>query len=184
MPTIDVREDRSVWLEWPTEGFVVRARVAQTVDDRFHFGELHVDAIAHKHLVTSDTLRAVPITRMLSWANGDGREQLIEAFDPVRRIVGSVEARRLRRKPPLRFPDVTQKRKPDAFYIKVAAAYTWLFDEGSRRPAQDLAEANGVPATTAHRWIREARRRGFLPPGETGRAGTRAGRGLIQEDQA
>jgi len=28
-----------------------------------------------------------------------------------------------------------------------------------------------VPVTTAHRWVKEARRRGFLPPGQKGRRG-------------
>ena len=28
-----------------------------------------------------------------------------------------------------------------------------------------------VPVTTAHRWVKEARRRGFLPPGRKGRRG-------------
>jgi transposase len=35
---------------------------------------------------------------------------------------------------------------------------------GRLAPAQTIAEANGVPVTTVHRWIREARRRGSLPP--------------------
>ncbi len=39
------------------------------------------------------------------------------------------------------------------------------------RPAVELAEVNGVPVTTAHRWVKEARRRGFLPPGRKGRRG-------------
>jgi hypothetical protein len=34
-----------------------------------------------------------------------------------------------------------------------------------------LAEANNVPVTTARRWIKEARARGFLPAGRAGKAG-------------
>ena len=37
--------------------------------------------------------------------------------------------------------------------------------------ASDLARTHGVPVTTAHRWVKEARRRGFLPPGSPGKAG-------------
>ena len=32
----------------------------------------------------------------------------------------------------------------------------------SNRPAQELAEANDVPTSTAHRWLKEARARGLL----------------------
>jgi hypothetical protein len=60
--------------------------------------------------------------------------------------------------------------KPDRFYKQVAAVYTQLAAHGNR-PAADLAEANGVPLTTAHRWVREARRRGFLLRGQKGHSG-------------
>lgn len=38
-------------------------------------------------------------------------------------------------------------------------------------PAKAIAEAHGVPVTTVHRWIREARQLGKLPPGRQGRVG-------------
>jgi hypothetical protein len=74
------------------------------------------------------------------------------------------QARRLR-------PDAGNgRRRPDAFYRDVAHAYLELASE-SARPASELAETHDVPVTTAHRWIKEARRRGFLPPGRPGKAG-------------
>lgn len=57
-------------------------------------------------------------------------------------------------------------KKPDAFYEQVAERFTYLVAIGSKRPANELAEANGVPASTVHRWVKEARRRGILPPGQ------------------
>jgi hypothetical protein len=63
-----------------------------------------------------------------------------------------------------------RRGRPDAFYRDVADTYLDLA-QASPRPASDLAETNGVPVTTAHRWIKEARRRGFLPPGRPGKAG-------------
>ena len=48
---------------------------------------------------------------------------------------------------------------PDEFYAKVADLY---LSTEANRPAVEIAEANDVPLTTAHRWIREARKRGLL----------------------
>lgn len=55
--------------------------------------------------------------------------------------------------------------KPDRFYREVARIYSDLAVSSSR-PALDIAEANGVAPTTVHGWTKEARRRGFLAPGE------------------
>lgn len=59
---------------------------------------------------------------------------------------------------------------PDSFYVQVADAYRALVTAGLN-PGQELASQNGVPATTAHRWIRAARERGHLPPGQRGKVG-------------
>lgn len=63
-----------------------------------------------------------------------------------------------------------QRGRPDSFYRDIAHAYLQLA-QSTARPAAELAEVGGVPVTTAHRWVKEARRRGFLPPGRPGRAG-------------
>ncbi len=55
--------------------------------------------------------------------------------------------------------------KPDSFYERVADLFSYLAGM-SDRPATDLAEANGVPVTTVHGWVKEARRRGLLVGGE------------------
>jgi hypothetical protein len=55
-------------------------------------------------------------------------------------------------------------KRPDDFYRGVAEAYSWLAGHG-HRPAPALALINGVPPTTIHRWVKEARRRGLLGPG-------------------
>lgn len=59
---------------------------------------------------------------------------------------------------------------PEEFYPRVATAYTEYAPQ-TRAPAKEIATEAGVPVTTAHRWIREARRRGFLPPAMKGKAG-------------
>jgi hypothetical protein len=52
-------------------------------------------------------------------------------------------------------------RRPDSFYVDVANLYRRVAVR-ARRPAEELATANGVPVTTVHRWVKEARRRGLL----------------------
>jgi hypothetical protein len=81
------------------------------------------------------------------------------------------QARQARPKEPDR-PRLTRPdgAAPEGFYPRVAAAYTEYAPQ-TRAPAKEMAAEAGVPVTTAHRWIREARRRGFLPPARKGKAG-------------
>ena len=72
-----------------------------------------------------------------------------------------------RKRPPLTRPDGTD---PEGFSQRFATAYSDAAIE-SRAPAKILAEEAGVPVGTVHRWVREARQRGYLPPARKGRAG-------------
>lgn len=58
----------------------------------------------------------------------------------------------------------------DGFYRRVANIYGELVKCGVA-PAPAIADANEVPVTTAHRWVKEARRRKLLAPGRQGKAG-------------
>ena len=58
----------------------------------------------------------------------------------------------------------------DDFYRDVAKKYS-AAARAYRRPAKQIAEANGVPVATVHRWVKEARRRGFLGVARPGKAG-------------
>jgi hypothetical protein len=106
------------------------------------------------------------ITAMLEWAPaGDLHDRGVmppQIGEPgqIRRLVVRKTAR-------LKIPPGA---KPDSFYSQVAKVYGQLA-RGSNRPAAELAEVNDVPVTTVHRWVKEARRRGFLPPGQKGRRG-------------
>jgi len=167
---------------WHGDGLTAEARAGVTSDGRVRFEDMLVMKHGPDEWLTSDDLRAIPFTGMLTWANTPGprRSILLDAgwddanidryyerppfalpSDPTRPS-----------KPPLRFNIPQGRRKPDAFYERVARAYMWLSTWGkSRAPAAQIAEVNRVPVTTVHRWIKEARRRGLLPPGEAGRAG-------------
>jgi hypothetical protein len=56
------------------------------------------------------------------------------------------------------------KKYPDDFYREVALIYS-RFARWRRDPAEEIARKNNVLPSTVHRWLREARRRGLLPPG-------------------
>lgn len=56
----------------------------------------------------------------------------------------------------------------DAFYGRVAALWRYFVDEPN--PTEKLREVNGIPLSTAQRWVTEARKRRMLPPGRRGRA--------------
>lgn len=68
---------------------------------------------------------------------------------------------------PLTRPDGTD---PDGFSRRVAAAYREAVATSST-PAKVLAEEAAVPVTTVHRWIRDARRAGHIPPTKKGARG-------------
>jgi hypothetical protein len=69
-----------------------------------------------------------------------------------------------------REPMGVRRGRPDRLYHDIANAYLKLA-QVSPRPVAELAQAHGISSTNAHRWIREARRRGYLPPGRPGKAG-------------
>jgi hypothetical protein len=48
------------------------------------------------------------------------------------------------------------------FYKLVAESYKALVAEGEEHPVKALAEMQPVDISTASRWIKEARRRGFI----------------------
>ncbi|MEH0584454.1 hypothetical protein QA942_10225 [Streptomyces sp. B21-106] len=61
-------------------------------------------------------------------------------------------------------------RLTDDFLQDVAAAYRW-YTEAKQPPAPAIAEQTSVPVRRVHRWVSDARKRGFLPLARPGRAG-------------
>jgi transposase-like protein len=137
--------------------------------------------------LSARTLRELPVARIEAAANNPREAWRVNQaikdgppFDMSEPYAGlssaffrdpSRVARRQRtlRQLKLRIPKTA--RKSDAFYSRVANAYSSEVSMGNRQPAADIATANDVPVTTVHRWIKEARRRGLLAKGEQGKAG-------------
>jgi hypothetical protein len=147
------------WYAWvdPTDGTrdaAVRVRVGKGDDGRLHLVDLHVEG-----RVSAELLRAVPVGRIEATANAQLHPTAPEA--PPRARGAAI---------PVRFRTNAVRGYPDAFYDAVASAYRHLAT-ASHRPVVELAAANGVPVTTAQRWIKEARRRELLAPGRPGKAG-------------
>ena len=69
-------------------------------------------------------------------------------------------------------PKITGGRFPDGFFECVAKAHGELA-RISDTPTLQLAKENDVPPSTAHRWVKEARRRGLVGPGNESRYGGR-----------
>jgi hypothetical protein len=121
--------------------------------------------------LTAARLRAVPLGRIAAWANAPNvaaniRDHLDETvatpFPDFVRLYGRGSAHRL--------GEIPEPPYGDAFYKRVAAAYSDLARQVAR-PAAELAEVNEIPVRRVHSWVKEARRRGFLPPGRPGKAG-------------
>jgi hypothetical protein len=147
----------------------------------------------HAPEVTPEIFRAVSISRLEAQLNAGPR---VEPGQPVAGLTWPViadftrsvrddsepslaelrdRARQQTREARPKEPDRPRLTRPDGaspeeFYPRVAAAYSQYVSR-TRAPAKEMAAEAGVPITTAHRWIREARRRGFLTPARKGKAG-------------
>lgn len=58
----------------------------------------------------------------------------------------------------------------DEFLRNLAAMYRWAVAAG-KAPGPAIAESAGVPVSRVHRWVAQARQRGFLAPAIKGKAG-------------
>src|SRR5262245_42492325 len=128
--------DDTVSVLWHGDGISAEALPEVTKDGRVRFVEMRVKKDRPDELLTSDDLRAVPFTSMLTWANTPAPRRVIMRAaswddDDIDRyyerpsIAFSSHPTRPS-KPPLRFKIPDGRRKPDAFYERVARAYMWL----------------------------------------------------------
>lgn len=145
-------------------------RIEQDEAGRFFFAQVLVEDPAG---VGARIMRDLPLGRIqAALANPAKAEAIAElvrtpgpgpAEIPYEYEDFGVQRRRQRRDAPAVIAVPEGTRKPDSFYVDVAVAFSELAGR-SKQPAGELAEANAVPVTTVHRWVKEARRRGLMAP--------------------
>lgn len=144
------------WHEWvddPPLVVPVYVQLDEQDDGRFHVVAMHVEGV-----LSAEVLRAIPVGRIEALANALHHPHSAE------------QGWRADARLPDDLIEEPTWRRSDGFYAAVASTYRHLVS-ATPRPVVELAEANGVPRTTAHRWVKEARRRGMLAPGRPGKAG-------------
>jgi hypothetical protein len=92
---------------------------------------------------------ALARAKMRQWAPGEAPEARLEklasAIQALREIAGP------------------GRGLPEDFYPTIAATYEAFVAEGEPHPIKALGEKHHVTISAASRWVKEARRRGYLP---------------------
>jgi hypothetical protein len=165
---------------WVRARFTTRDLPEQTVyvrfapaGNRWRAVELRLDD------PSQEILRAIPLSRIEHAVNASERGEAIAGPVVFGLAVGHenpspkdlrahFKNKRRRIVSPVKLERPATRRLTDDFYKDVARAYTAATAAGSN-PRKALAEASATPADTVARWIRETRRRGYLPPAEPGK---------------
>jgi len=177
-------------------GVTVYVRCSLAPSGRLVIGQIDVQA-ADGGRIDTNVLRDVPLGKIEAAINGAYRARMLARLDEEEdpqpsanvedtaayfsRIASKrieeleAEARpltgsQLARLATVKQPSRERGRLPDSFYQQVAEKYMALANR-IKGPATQMAEANGVPVTTVHRWVKEARARGFLTAGHRGARG-------------
>jgi hypothetical protein len=151
----------------PNQRFATRIHVSfKTGPGRWVVDRVHMELPR----ITARDLRDLPIGKVEVWVNQLAQQGLVDPLkaklsDTVQFAVEG-EATWVPKLPPA----PVRGAKGDDFYRFVGEVYAKAALV-STRPGAELAKAWGKPVTTVHRWTREARRRGHLPPAEPGRRG-------------
>jgi hypothetical protein len=182
---------RAGWVAWLGDGegdeppVLVRLRMVDT--GRLVVSALHLEDQARP--LTSTRLRSVPLGRIeAAFSSGGVARQLVmntlddveegaleDLFERLDRFWRGMPAESGQGEGEVSQGVERALRRPGEqdsllYYEEVAEQYR-LRAARSRKPAALLAEEAGVPVGTVHRWIREARRLGFLPSGVKGKVG-------------
>ena len=173
------------WVLWSrsvpgtTGGLMVHAKLfTPRESDRSEIVELYIRG----RNLTTDKLRSIPLGHIEAIATTDPNvTPAIDGEVPLpmsqaanalghrasQLLINAAHRKAYPPRKPLTRPDGSD---PDGFYKQVADAYRDVV-QTTPKVAKVLAEEANVPVGTVHRWVLEARRRGFLPPARQGRAG-------------
>lgn len=168
--------DQGGWVTFSTRRFPVpiSVRFAVAATGRLVPVELR---LSHDEGITVGLLRKLPLGRLEAMANTGGTAETIRRALSGQGATDKGYVREVRpRTGTPAWPvdarlDVPSARPyPDSFYEQVSNVYIQLVMAG-KPPAPAIAEANDVLVTRAHGWVREARKRGFLPTATPGKMG-------------
>ena len=137
-------------------------------------GNWHPDGALYVMPPTQEKLRALPLRRIdVAVAASPGIREMLakryeeEAPEPgpelLKALSGYVQPEPL---PPLERP--RGRNLPDEFYETVADRYRDAAARGLN-PRTAIASSASVSTDVAGRWVRQARKRGYLPPTEPGK---------------
>lgn len=153
--------------------FGVHVRVRRDEDGRLIITDVYV----HSSEITNEILRSLSIPRMQASLSANKYVRVPASADEDEDYELTLHKLRQRTRGETRPSDDSERQRealqrpdgtgPEAFYELVSQAYLEYAAE-SKAPARGIAEEAQVPTTTAHRWVREARRRGYLPEGRKG----------------
>jgi hypothetical protein len=147
----------------PNQRYAVRIHLSEKPGiSRWVVDELHYSLPR----ITARDLRDLPLGKVEAWVNQLVQQGLVD-------VLGAKLSDAVQFADPLwvpKLPPTSKGPKGDEFYRWFGEIYGKAAVV-STQPAKDLAEAWDKPITTIHRWTREARRRGHLPPAEPGRRG-------------
>jgi hypothetical protein len=160
----------------------VWVRVQPTPEGRLVIRELYLtaDNDLGSERIDTEQLRRLSPSRIEATLNTPGDKALI--LDRIGKGPGPKEPRGPAKPSPMVRGSVSGhvhgeglvpppgRPRPDSFYQQVASDYLAAASV-SVRPSVNLAKGAGVPVSTVRGWVAEARRRGFLPPGQKGRRG-------------
>jgi hypothetical protein len=160
----------------------VWVRVQATPDERLVIRELYLtaDNDLGSERIDTDQLRRLSPARIEATLNSATSKALI--LERIGKAPGPKEPRGPAKRSPMVRAETSYhvhgeglvpppgRPRPDSFYQQVANDYLAAASV-SARPAVNLARGADVPVSTVRGWVAEARRRGFLPPGQKGRRG-------------
>jgi hypothetical protein len=155
---LSIRPDHTAAYRHPAIPGEVRLKFAERPDGRLVVADFSMSVPPEEGGVSSWHLHQLPVARLEAAANSPTTRETLR-----RKIAVTARFGVPRSKLKLVIPE--GRKYDDRFYRRVADAFAAL-DLQSRRPVQELADINDVPVSTISRWIREARARGFLGPGQ------------------